>query len=354
MSDLIISKILLDYTKTPLTQYKPTFKYNKTSFEESYRNKRYSILDTTRTLVIYYPYLPFYRATKKGTDITIGSDIFTNGSIILSILSLVYQNIAKKKYGLDGYVMSYLSSYHLKYAYRITSDLRYSVSQFISENPVKTLLNKGSDVFSGKMLSSVFLSSILIQMFSNLSYLKESLDFRGNRVSVENVYISDAKVDIRYAGIKHKSDFLVVAYNFDYSEVKYPYGDQTYYVYQEDEYNQQLVFERGAYTRLLTWDMYRIDQRPHNYIPKDWDAITFIVSFMMIPEVYYAVTTNPELYRVLIQSTFPGKHKDIIMSKIYNIVSKGMTPSYDRALNILKGMSFKEGMIDRVLSYFAS
>jgi len=355
----ITSNIIFKSDTTPKHDLKP---YKSTDFV-----RKYDIYGHNLTLEKYFQYYPFLQITStkkidqngdKYDEYNISADIFTNSVICSYLITDLYQSTGLPKYGLDGNLITYQAFVNGGVGYKITTNQRLSLYNFVKKQKNLTTMKvySGSNNFLVNCVNLSILTSTLIQTFTNLKYLKNKLDFKSNRCSIDNWFIIKQPVNIKAYNIHHKFQFMILLGMFDFSEIKYKSPKLRINLYQQDEVNEILNFEDkdNGYYILKPWTSIQINTKTRNNIPLDWDGVLFLVSMMIVPEIYYAIVSNSYLFDLLITKTFHPNEVDRLMSGIKNCVERRIESNYEKALNLATGIRFKIGMIDRIVSYFES
>lgn len=331
--------------------------YDKSPYYIDYvlKYKLYHFDNKTLSLKKYYEYNEPYITYKKEDKITISSDKQINSSIISTIIEDLYK---RNRYGLEGIIRSsvhFINTHVNKSYYCITEDQSLSITRWVSwsGNTILTTLYSGAINFQTMATRDSIIASVLIQIFSNLKYLK-TIGFRSNSLTVDRISVIEKNISINYSGISHKTNFLLRIGGFENSELTFNYKNTIYNIRQENETNNNLIFEKnlnGDYI-LKPWEQFRVGPRIDSDIPRDWDAITFIISFLTIPEVYYSVITNTGLYNKLME-TFHLRGKIRIKKFLKESIKKGRVATYLEVVNIMKGVFFIPGLIDRVCRHYS-
>ncbi len=350
-------KLLVLPIFNPTISKKNTLIYNQTPYykDPEFRYALYNMIkhNSILTLKRYFnSTFPYIRVVNNNKNTIIASDERINASIISSIIENFYKN---NKYGLEGITKCTLHSIHDGIYYRITENQNLSLVNYVSDfkNTRLTTLYDGATNFQTMATSDSVIASVLIQVFSNLKYLKR-IGFNNNHLTVENISVILKNNYINYDDIFHKSNFLVRITGFENSSLFYTYKKKNNYIHQENETNKNYIFEKslnGDYI-LKPWTSFRVGSRLNVDTPRDWDTITFIISFLTIPEVYYNIITNTTLYNNLINYTFHLKNRDYIRKFIDSSVKRGHIANYNDVIKVLSGVFFIPGVLDRMIKYY--
>lgn len=305
----------------------------------------YYQIDSGFTLKKYSDYTPKLDVEKDKKVYHIGTDSFTNSTLISFLLGRIYQNEGTETYGLDGYNLNY-KSYVLKNdsgltGYQITNATQYTLIDYfkdVSKNIIE-VYHKNSTKKVPVIPKAEFLN-VLKQVMSNLLYLK-TFNFKGNRVTVNNIAIINDEVNINYNNINVKSNIMTLISNFDYSELKTEHDGKQYHFYPNNEINIQPVFKTSlGYHQMKSWSTFRINEVSGNQVPVEWDTVTFITSLLMIPEVYYLVISDLDLERYLIREVFHPNDIEYFLTKIRDIVKNKSKITYSLVRKTLKEVRF--------------
>ncbi len=305
----------------------------------------YYKIDPTLTLKKYSNYIPILDVKNNNGVYQIKTDSFTNGTIISFLLGWMYQNGVTDKYGLDGYNINYktlvIENNSKLTGYQITNTSQYTLVDYFRDIPKNIIeVYHLSTTQKVPIIPKAKFLDIIKQVISNLLYLK-TLNFKGNRVTVDNIAIVDGETDIHYHKIDNKSDVIALISNFDYAELKTEYNGNTYYFKPKNEINIQPVFKlKSGYYKLKSWSTFRINDLSGNQIPIEWDTVTFVISLLMIPEVYYLVITDLELERYLIRDIIHPDDIEYLLLKIRDIVKNKTKITYSLVQSTLKEIRF--------------
>ncbi len=362
----VVTKILTNTSKiNPKIIPKATTipEYDLLPFQKTETTRKYQIDDQALTLEKYFKYYPFMNITSKkevdkdGNKILVydvSSDIFTNSVLCSYLVSDLYQTLTLEKYGLDGYLLTYFAFVKDKIGYKVTSSQKTKLSKYLTQHPTHMTVYRGSDGYTVAGINFEILTSTLIQIFTNLKYLKAKLGLKSNRCSVDNWVVLPRDVNIRAYGINHRTSFLVAMASFDYTSITYVYSGVKINLYQQDEINEELIFaaQTYGYHILKPWVSFRAGTKTKNYVPVDWDGVLFVVSLLLVPEAYYSIITDPELFDLLVTKTFHVDDVKRLLVKIRGLVDRRVDSTYEVALEVATGVRFREGLIDRVVAYF--
>lgn len=362
----VVTKILTNTSKIDpkiISKVTTIPEYDLLPFQKTETTRRYQIDDQVLTLEKYFKYYPFMtikskkEVDKDGNKITVydvGSDIFTNSVLCSYLVSDLYQAQGRLKYGLDGYLLTYFAFVKDQMGYKVTSSQNTKLSKYLTQHLSHMTVYRGSDSYDVTGIKFEFLTSTLIQIFTNLKYLKSKLGLKSNRCSVDNWVVLPRNVHIRVYGVNHHTSFLATIASFDYTSITYAQSGMKINLYQQDEVNQELIFAEQAYGYhiLKPWVSFRAGTKTKNHVPVDWDGVLFLVSLLLVPEAYYSIITDPELFDLLVTKTFHIDDVKRLLIKIRGLVDRRVESTYAVALEVATGVRFKEGLIDRVVAYF--
>lgn len=321
------------------------------SFKTFDDNQYYQLDDYT---VKKYSYFPYSRIIKSNNTYHIATDSLTNSTLISYLISVVYE---QNQIPMKGYNLIY-TNYIYKHSnlitnqstgYQLSNALDYNLIDYINdmEKDMIEVYNQTSTDIVPVIPKTAFLD-ILKQISSNLIYLKIKNDFRGNRVIADLIGVSEEPIKYNYQKIKVNSSYTFFISDFDYSEIKIESSNYKYHLYQSAELTQKLTFSfKDGYYRLNSWSALEYGQpkvkynmKKHPSAPLEWDMVTFIISLLLIPEVYYLVISDTELSDAMLNQIFHQEDIAYLITKIKNNMNK--KTSYAFVINILKDIRFKQ------------
>lgn len=287
-----------------------------------------------------YTCLKKYEKYKKYNKIEgndVGVDSLTLSTFASSVLS---------KYQI---IKTYDSYFDEGVGYAVVDTIKYNLNHYVR------LCKKQRSLDGFPLVLSVEkLVNILKQIYVVLYQLKESFNFSGNRVVSSNVIVFDESIDIHYRKIKVTSDFSLVIANLDFSEIGI--GGKNFF--RMNEANEYPVFTvddgDSEYYKFQSWTSFSINKKPDIKTPLVWDYITFNVSLLLNPHIYYITKTNKILQMVLISSWIHPEDLTYFVKKIENNIKRKVEINYKTVVQALTSIRFKKDYHHKVINVLSN
>ncbi len=218
-----------------------------------------------------------------------------------------------------------------------------------------------------KILKTDIILDILKQIITNLHFLQTIAQFTHGDLKAANILVSVEQVDINYKNIRHSSPITYKIADFGNSSlaltVETQGSQKTIRVYSSStaanayltispfEPKVDVKMNIAYYELNLNLNVSILALARHAGVPffASFDTITFIVSLLLIPEVFYAVFTNTQLKSIIWDSLWLPKEESKMYEKIYKMVRDKKGPSFDNTLTILKGAKVKCDLTSDIL-----
>lgn len=301
-------------------------------------------------------------------DITVmkflASDSFTNEMLIGFLINTIYQQ-SGSKYGLNGYIKHYSATIcnQGRRTYGINF-LEYAdqgdFTQFINDSQSAAYLepltvSEDGKSFRLQTLTASAVIDVVKQIAANLVFVQEVAQFNHSDLKMANVLVSTERTAINYKGMSHTSDLSFKLADFGKSSMSANLEVGKVRIYSRlataDIYFAAVGFKpkvgtkyNEAYYEVETYITIRLlAQLRHMGIPfyHSWDTYTFLLSFLMIPSVFYRVFTDPRLKAAIWDPMWFPEESSKMFTQLQSAVQKRKDPSYDNVVSILKGSKLK-------------
>ena len=280
-----------------------------------------------------YPYNPYVKIVSGGKKYTILSSDFINSTLISYViadkmdvygmpLNIIYNNYIEKKE-----------------IFQFMNDCSSTLIDFVDDyDKVEIYENTSTKIV--RITSKNSIIDILKQISASLIYLKTEFSFRGNRVIASEIGIRVEPVKYKYDNIEVDSDFTFFISNFDHSYIKIKKNDTQYEIFEGNELVRKPHFTYdGGYYKLDTWSVLKFNSDKSVLVPLEWDIVTFVVSLLLMPRVYFSVVTDSGLRNQMIHQIF---HESDIQYLMSNIRKNHGKSSYESITGILSNVRFKK------------
>ena len=210
--------------------------------------------------------------------------------------------------------------------------------------------------------------SIVKQILITLNILQESLLFNHGHLITSNIGLKSSPVKLSSACLNIDDQFTCKIGNFDSSAISVNFNGKVYRMYQRspvyDWISIALPFTHVQNTKLLTEQIsiygtnifytipvglaaYQYERYlktemnvPNRQFPT-FDTYTFIISFLLIPEVFYSVFSNEKLMRIIWLPLFTNEDRENIYLRLLNMINNYEEPSFERIFKLLQGVNLK-------------
>jgi hypothetical protein len=325
----------------------------------------------------------------------VGSDVFTNEVLVSILVNKIYDYYGEPN-GLSGYTRHYGSSIcefaRNRYGLNFIEYANYgNIPMFIRDFPeVTSVISEsqfGTFRQSEEFVEDIALSDYTIidmvkQVVSNLHLLQTYGQFNHGSMTVTNVVVRSEAVQFEYNGVQVNSRFKYMISDYGYSAVSinleqessdienYPSGyEPKFFRFYNRSGSAEKILTLFPFKPSVEIDVdgvtFTVDspaaidnlsQIRHLGIPyhRSWDTMTFLVSLLMLPEVFYTVFRSPYLKSVLWDSIVPLEDSSVLYKDIKNSVIARSEPNITNVVRILKGRKIKCNMTDLLLANLSS
>lgn len=391
-----------DYQIQPIYILKASFMRD---FDMNYRDKPGNVIeqlskkrDIVKTCL--------YKNELISTDVKyIGSDLFTNDTIIAYIIDYIMTNFSTtlvqnnnshpymatytkyytssvcnqhipgplgkdiKTYGLNlieycdlGTLYS-IGQAEIFLPYRIEktiSDFRKvdytEISPYDLLTPNRCNFNEPNQFkFTTMVINPIFISLIIKQVIVTLAFLQDTIYFNHGDPRVNNILISSDPCNVSYLGVDIDAPFTCKITNFDTSALSLKLGS-----YYHRFYHRIWLSDRFIDTDPFVTNINQSDNTPYYSFDDNFDIISynrvrqigfpfyqtfdtyiFIISLLMIPEVFYEVFSNKDLQtRVWDILWFPDDN-NLAFTRLDRFIQRREQNSLSNIIILLRNLKLK-------------
>lgn len=302
----------------------------------------------------------------------LGSDEFTNEIFISFFLDVMYSlffpnnNSNERLNGYLKYHMATICNEKKNYGLFLTEYPEWGTLKDVSKNVsfTKSYEFKNIDNVINKINSFLpyYIIDFTKQISANLYFLQQKLHFYHGNLTVDNIFIKDVGpqkkdyISFEYEGMRHSSNYLVKIGNFSGSSINATLNGKNVRIYNKNkaaeiyygifpfkpEINDNAVF--GKYFTLnYLITAASITKANFMGVPFyiSWDTATFLISFLMLPEVFYVVFTNQKLRNLLFDNLWSLDDYSLLYKRIHEAVMIKKSPNLENIIEILKDIKIK-------------
>jgi len=315
----------------------------------------------------------------------IGSDDFTNHSLISLLLNYLFTSLAPSLttyltcfscslcsifepspfgniYNLYG--VNLLEAIDLGSLDKIGIDQSFSIYRQVkrinSDQP-----NKYTEI---QIVNPDIILSIIKQVILTLSFLQTSVHFIHGNLKANDILISSSPLTTSYAGISIDSPFTCKLSNFSKSSLTFALSDGNYRFYNN-------LWLSDIFTAIQPFNPVLISNHAQPYyIIKDnftaqlfirsrsmglpfyptFDTYTFLVSFFLIPQIFHSIFTNDILKSTIWDILWYPDDISTIYNKLKNSIYSNSPNSFPTIFNLLKGLKLKCNITDLLVDQLRS
>lgn len=365
-----ISRVTIGDIRNP--QYNILKVYDLDKLQSIFINGSRSVSNIENSPSCFYP---------KTSELTyLGSDVFTNEYLIGFILDELYkrpqdsppalnapaqQNArAQNLDGITHFIASTIcnsgtskkGSIIMEYAdlgdivnivyNSLTSEFRETKS-FISQDNIE---------FQSNSLKVPVILDIIKQVVVNLDFLHTEVEFNHGDLKATNLVVKSTPSNGNYKGVVWNSNFTVKLIDFAKSSLTISDGTGRRvrlfnYLESADIYLNIFPFKpvvssefgQPYYIMDSTFNVTALATIRHMGVPFyfSWDTYTFLISLLLIPEIFYPLMTNKILKALLFDSLWFPDELSTIYTRIYSAILQNKPNSYTVITEILKGLKLK-------------
>jgi hypothetical protein len=196
---------------------------------------------------------------------------------------------------------------------------------------------------------------IFKQVIANLEFLHEKVEFNHGDFKANNILIQSTPSTGNYRGLNWKSSFTVKFADFAKSSLtiidssgipvrlfNYSSSAETYLGVFPFRPSLGTQFEESYYLLDTSTNVSLLARIRHMGIPYyySFDTYTFMISLLMIPEIYYPIMTNVTLRKVIWDNLWFEDDYSTAWSRLFNAIKEGKN-AYGDILVILSGLKLK-------------
>lgn len=300
----------------------------------------------------------------------LSSDTYTNNLLISIFLGNAYSSLPVQA-GMRGVLRILNSTVYNRPEARWGLNLyerTATISEFIQD--VKNyyfLESRNTAGFSEpenrrRVFTERFIIDMFTQLLVNLQFLQHNYQLIHGNLYVNNICMRKDPVRIEYSTIRHTSELTFKIRNFEVASMNLRVPNRTIRLFNSNEYARS-YFTLFPFKPVIAKDLdepyYQIEdfinlqvlaKVRHMGIPYylSFDTISMIVSLMLIPEVYYAVMSNPILKNVIWDSLWHPKDQSDMFNKITAKMLAGVN-TFDVVLEVLRGSWIKCKLTDQLV-----
>lgn len=298
----------------------------------------------------------------------ISSDEFTNELLIAYLLEIVFA----ESDNLTNFVKYYSGTictgkWHLTGQYNYSALLmeycdmgsldNLGLGEKFKEMRAVKEIRDFNEVNNYELVKSQDVLNIFHQVLASLHYLQKQVQFVHGDLKVANIFVCSKPFNANYKGLAMKAPYTIKLGDYGKSSItmymtkdKKPFRfynrsrlSDAYLALMSFKpnvsiYNNEQYYEIGTISNAQMFAHYR-----HMGVPfyQTFDTYTFIVSYLLIPQVFYAVFTDPKLKGIIWDPLWAPDES----SKAYSLIMKELrnkdSMSIKTPLNILRKLRLK-------------
>lgn len=308
------------------------------------------------------------------TDISFfGTDVFTNEIIIAYVLDSIFKmhkmpsltvrhlrySICQELYKTNGVTIMEFAS--------LGNIGKLPQSKKFSEEHMELLkIDNIQNNFDLRVFKKETIFNIVKQITITYDFLN-SFDFNHSNSKINNVLAFDQPIQLNYKGVNVDCNFTIKLTDFDKAglTINATNTEKSNFIrFYSISPLAKMYFELFPYTPKVgkTEDVnyYKVGtsfsqqlykQSRHTGLPfyKSYDLYTFMVSFLMMPEVFYQVFSDSELQSKIWEPLWFTEDSHDIFFKIRNAVENDKEPSFKNVNDIISNKKLKCNLSDILL-----
>lgn len=299
----------------------------------------------------------------------IASDRFTNSTLINYYLSYLFtrRDTPKLPTILNIYTSNICSS---------PIDNNRSGLQLYEQVDGGTLLNisnnKNFDIYRSKktvddgirlILSPTIILSIVQQVLSTLDYLQQNFQFAHGHLTVTDIFLSSQPASFSYSSLNVNSPFTIKLANFDTASISLQLSSGTYRLYNRNWLDDNLIY-RSPFIPHIVKNYYFIPRDyPFRYYERTlslgipfyptFDTYTFIISLLLIPEIYHSVFSS-NLQKLIWDPLWIPEDRFSAFSRLQQLISTRASNTFETIFDMLREFRLNCSITSHLLSLFPS
>ena len=221
---------------------------------------------------------------------------------------------------------------------------------------VQNFSDQGGNRFQFSALKTKVIVDICKQVVANLDFLHREVEFNHGDFKANNVLIKSTTSQGNYQGLTWNSNITVKIADFGKSSLtitdnhsrrtrffNYSSSAETYLGVFPFKPSIGAQFDQPYYLLDTNTNLAALARIRHMGLPYyfSMDLYTFVISILLIPEIFFPVMTDTKLRTVLFDSLWFQDDYSTAWNRIYNAVQQGKDNSYNVILDILAGLKLK-------------
>lgn len=312
--------------------------------------------------------------------IYVGSDQFTNNMIISYLIEYVMKTIGNE-YGFDNIIKLYtisicskeeksffgvnINQFSMKleeymdlgYLIDIQNDSNGFFNQYLNPIYIDTLNNKTKLL----VLDHNIILNIILQVLITLSFLQDNMKFIHGTLSINNIGIKLGNLNVNYKK-NINSNFICKICNFDLASISVELSNGIHRFYNnswlstnylaispfvghDNSEEPYYIIKNGLSIEYYIWSL----QMGYPYYPTI-DTYIFIISFMMLPSIFYGIMKNDYLREKIWKKLWFEQDENIIYSKFVTLIENKTIPTFKNVFPLLQNIKLKCNITDILLS----
>ena len=222
----------------------------------------------------------------------------------------------------------------------------------------KVFTDQANNEFQSNSLKLPVIIDIMKQVVVNLDFLHTEVEFNHGDLKATNLVVKSVPSNGNYKGVVWNSNFSVKLIDFAKSSLtitdntgrrvrlfNYSAAAETYLGVFPFKPVLDSEFGEPYYIMNANFNVSALAVIRHMGLPFyfSWDTYTFLVSLLLIPEIFYPIMTNRILKALLFDSLWFPDELSTIYTRIYTAILQGQPNSYTIITEILKGLKLKCG-----------
>lgn len=293
----------------------------------------------------------------------IGSDEFTNETLIAYILDYVYSRYGLNQQGMKTYLKHFLGFVCKSNGYNLMEYADLGTLDRIGDDDKWQAYRHSIPIFSNtnvsrrEVVKPEYLIKIFKQVIANLHFLQTTIQFTSSDCKSANIFVSNQPIKVDYEGLILDCPFTCKIGDYGKSSLTIGLTNQNipYRLFNRDWKSDQYLrfspftphietLEDIPYYTVSNLFLAQLYTRlRHMGIPfyLSFDTYTFIVSMLLDPAVFYSFFGNDDMVKYIWEPLWFQDDLQEIFSRIQKSISQGKGGSYQNTVPLLMNIKLK-------------
>ena len=216
--------------------------------------------------------------------------------------------------------------------------------------------NQTGNIIKLNALKPAVIIDIFKQLIANLEFLHQQVEFNHGDLKANNILIQSTSSRGSYKGLTWNSNFTLKIADFGKSSLtivddsgqrvrlfNYSSSSETYLSVFPFYPAIDVQFSEPYYLIDTNTNLSTLARLRHMGIPYyfSFDSYTFVISMLLIPEIFFPVMSNKTLRQVIWDNLWFQDDYSLAWNRVYTAIQQGKANSYSVILDILNGLKLK-------------